>query len=88
MTVVYPVVVVPNITNSRIMRRFCSVELDTSDVDGSHRHVSSAKFEPFDNKSTAPTQCSRLRPNFHLKDSSNENSEYLVHSVAPLELGQ
>ena len=39
-------------------------------------------------KNTAPTRCSRLRPNLHLKDSANENYGFLVCSVAPRALGQ
>ena len=60
-----------------------SVELDTPDVDGGHLHGSSAKVESCNNKITALTQCSRLRPNFHLKERANDNSAFLVLSVAP-----
>ena len=41
-----------------------------------------------DNKIPAPNQCSRLRPNLHLKYSANKNYGFIVISVAPLSLGQ
>ena len=37
-------------------------------------------------KSLGPTQNIHLRPNFHLKDSANKNSSFLVHTVSPQEL--
>ena len=87
MTVVFPVVVLveeadvsppsPPVEGRRI------VEIDTPDVYFDHLHVSSAKVESCDNKSPAPIQCSRLRPNFHLKDSANDNYGFLVRSIAP-----
>ena len=58
------------------------MELKTPDVDGSHLHVSSAKVECCNKKILTPTQCSRLRTNFHLKDSANENSGFIVRSIA------
>ena len=64
------------------------MELDTPYVDCGHLHGSSAKVESCDKKSPAPTQCSFLRPNFHLKESANENSGFLVYSLAPRELGK
>ena len=64
------------------------MELKTPDVDGSHLHVSSAKVECCNKKILTPTQCSRLRTNFNLKESANKNSDFLVISVAPRSIGQ
>ena len=74
------------ITNSSRTSRFRSVDLDTPYVDSCHHHVYSTKVELCENKSSARTQYSRLQPNFHLKDSANDNSGFLVCSVAPREL--
>ena len=49
---------------------FRSVELETPNVYGDHLHVSSSKVEFCDNKIPVPTQCSLLRPNFHIKISA------------------
>ena len=58
------------ITTSIRKRRFRSVELDNPDVYCGHLRGSSTKVKYCDNKSPAPTQCSRLRPNFHLEAST------------------
>ena len=76
------------ITIISIMKRFRSVDLDTPYVDGGQLHVSFTKVEFCYNKSPAPTQCSRLRPNLHLKDSTNKNYGFLVCSIAPQALVQ
>ena len=72
----------PTITTSSSTKRSRSVDLDTTYVDGGYLHVSSTKVEFSDNKSPAPNQCSRLWPNFHLKDSANETSSFLFLSIA------
>ena len=78
----------PTITTSIKTRRFRSVDLDTLDGDCGHLHGSSAQVKSCGNKSPAPTQCSHLRYNFHFKDSANNNSGFLVRSVAPQLLGK
>ena len=59
------------------------MDLDNTYVDGGHLHVSSTNVEFFNDKIPTPTQCSHLRLNLHLKDSANDNSGFLVQSIAP-----
>ena len=59
------------------------MEIETKDVDCGQLHVSSSKVKSRDKKNPASTQCSRLWPNLYLKDSANENSAFIVRSVAP-----
>ena len=71
-----------------ITKRSLSLDLDTPYVDDGHLHLSSTKVEFCNNKSPAPTRCSRIHPNFHLKDSANRNSGFLVQFISPWELRQ